>query len=404
MKNCKSWFSMLKNEGERKAVISIYDEIGGWGVTANMFRDALKSLGEIGDIELRINSPGGSVIDGFAIFNMLREHPARVVAKIDGWAASMASIIAMAADEIHMPSNTWMMIHNPWTGTMGDKEELRKMADILEKMEGHAVQAYQLHSKLSDKEIADLMNAETWMDGKEAVEKGFAEVLLDELEIAASVNNSKMLKAPQAAMAWVTEKVKAEETETPPPPAEEPAKVEEGTTDGTTATESADSQKDPEKPAEDKPADAGAPAGSVLGTVPEAGSITEPAKAAEQPDLLKKCDEAYDAGESAGFERGKKETEGQLKSEMVQLKADLQAKREENSTLAVSVKGLQDQVNELKGRLSKLGGGFGASNMDFSTAPARFEDALKTMEWDKARKQFPELYAQYRAFQKSQRK
>lgn len=378
---------MVKNEASKSAVISIYNEIGFWGINAKDFRDQLKSLGELSNIELRINSPGGDVIDGFAIYNMLMQHSARIVAVIDGWAASMASIIAMAADEIHMPSNTWLMIHNPWSMTMGDKEELRKMADILEKMEGHAVQAYKLHSKLGEEEIAALMNAETWMDGKEAVEKGFAEVLLDEVQIAASVHNSKKLKAPAAAMAWV----KAETTETPTPATEEkteketekPEETTGGTENGTETAKADTGTEGAEKTIEQaKPADAAAKL---------AESKAPEAAATLPPEIMAKIDAAYDEGEAVGFAQAMKEAGVDV------LKAQIQARDEEN-------KKLKDQMAEYDVRLSKLGSGLNASSSSSEVAPATWEEALKKFDYAEARKKFPALYTEYRQKQRNSRK
>lgn len=399
--NGKSWFSMMKNADGSGAVINIYDEIGFWGVTAKDFRRQLQELGDINSIELRINSPGGDVIDGFAIYNMLMEHKAKITAKIEGWAASMASIIAMAADEIHMPSNTWMMIHNPWSLAMGDKEELRKMADILEKMEGHAVKAYQQHSKLSEKEITDLMNAETWMDGTEAVAKGFAEVVTDELQIAANVNNMKKLKAPSAAMVWV----KAEEAtpapapavEETPKPAETPA---EGTdNNGTQTSEDPAGAQESAKQAEETKSTDGTAAAQPPETKPAASGVP-----GISPEMMAKIDAAYDEGEAVGYDKGKKEVGAVLKVENDQLKASVQAKDQEISSLKAAVTEKDQKISAFDSRLSKLGSGLNASNMAEDAAPATFEEALKKYDWAVARKKFPALYQAYRDSQKKSRK
>lgn len=186
------WFEIkaLNNSAE----ISIYDEIGGWGVTAKEFMDELKAVGDVSSITLRINSPGGSVFDGMAIFNRIKQHPAEVTAYIDGLAASMASVIAMAADKVVMPENAMMMIHNPWTFAHGDAEELRDSAELLDKIKTTMLSAYSNKSGLSNDEIAAIMDEETWLTGQEAVEMGFADVSEDAVDIAASVKNFDLTK------------------------------------------------------------------------------------------------------------------------------------------------------------------------------------------------------------------
>ena len=209
------WYQMtMKDDAEKLASIQIYDEIGGWGIDAKSFVNELNALGEIEEIELRLNSPGGSVIEGIAIFNALVQHPAKVTAYIDGWAASMASIIAMAADEINMPENTYLMVHNPWTVAIGDADELRKNAELLETMQETAISAYQRHSELSREEIQNLMDEETWIIGSE-VNNYFKNInILEVLEVAASVRAvDGFTSVPEAAQVWVVAEEVAEETE-----------------------------------------------------------------------------------------------------------------------------------------------------------------------------------------------
>lgn len=179
----KSWYSM-KAMGGGAAEVQIYEEIGGWGISAKEFAQDLKDLGPVSEISLRINSPGGSVFDGNAIFNQLKQHKARVTAHIDGLAASMASVIAMAADHIIMPENALMMIHNPWTVSIGNAEELRKDADLLDTIKRTLLTAYG-RSAMTDDEISQMMDAETWLTGADAVEMGFADELEEEVAMAA---------------------------------------------------------------------------------------------------------------------------------------------------------------------------------------------------------------------------
>lgn len=186
----KSWYSLKAQNGN--AELMIYDEIGGWGITAKQFARDLQALGKVGTITARIHSPGGDVFEGMAIYNMIKGHPAHKVCYIDGLAASMASVIAMAFDEIIIPENAMMMIHKPWGGTLGDADDMRKYADLLDKVEGNLVGAYQQKTGLPEDELHALLAAETWLTGREAVEKGFANTLTDPLQMAASLNSKRL--------------------------------------------------------------------------------------------------------------------------------------------------------------------------------------------------------------------
>lgn len=179
----KTWYN-IKAMGGGVAEVLIYEEIGGWGISAKEFARDLKDLGTVNHIDLRINSPGGSVFDGNAIFNQLKQHKATVTAHIDGLAASMASVIAMAADHIVMPANALMMIHNPWTVSIGNAEELRKDADLLDTIKRTLLTAYG-RSMMTDEELSQMMDAETWLTGADAVEMGFADEMGEEVAMAA---------------------------------------------------------------------------------------------------------------------------------------------------------------------------------------------------------------------------
>ena len=174
---------MTATEDNSSAEISIYDAIGGHDVNAKQFVDELKEI-TAETINLRINSPGGSVIDGNAMFNALQRHPAKVVTHIDGLAASMASVIAMAGDEVHMADNALLMIHNPWTMSIGDADELRADADLLDKMSASIVSAYG-RSQYEPEQIKDLMNKETWLSAQEAFDAGFIDHISTGLRAAA---------------------------------------------------------------------------------------------------------------------------------------------------------------------------------------------------------------------------
>jgi ATP-dependent protease ClpP protease subunit len=184
----KTWFALKKIEDAIR--VDLYDEIGGWGIRAIDFKQALDEAGP-GDLSIHINSPGGSITEGTAMYNILKGREGKKTVHIDGIAASMASVVAMAGDEIVMPENAFMMIHNPWTVAIGDAEELRKNADLLDKMKVSIISAYRRSGK-KDEEIAALMDAETWMDGKEAVAMGFANRTTEALKMAAAVDVSKL--------------------------------------------------------------------------------------------------------------------------------------------------------------------------------------------------------------------
>ncbi|MFT8911535.1 head maturation protease, ClpP-related [Leuconostoc pseudomesenteroides] len=142
--------------------------------SATSFRDALKELGDVTTINLSINSGGGSVFDGIAIYNMLKSHKATVNVYVEGLAASIASVIAMAGDTITMRSGSMMMVHMPWTLSQGNAEEMRKTADTLEKTGDSIVDIYSERTGISSDDIRNIMNDETWLSAEEAVEQGWA--------------------------------------------------------------------------------------------------------------------------------------------------------------------------------------------------------------------------------------
>ena len=178
----KSWFS-IKAKAAGAAEIKIYDEIGMWGITARQFSDELAALGQVKQISLVIHSPGGDVFDGIAIYNLLKKHPANLTVHIDGLAASMASVIAMAGDKVVMPENAMLMIHKPWGISGGNAKEMRDYADLLDKVEAVLIPAYASKTGKSADELAKMLEGETWLNGRECVEQGFA----DELEPAVNV-------------------------------------------------------------------------------------------------------------------------------------------------------------------------------------------------------------------------
>lgn len=184
------WFK-FQAKAENAVEISIYDEIGMWGVNAKEFISELKQhAGKV--VTLTINSPGGSVFDALAIYNALRAHGSEITVKVMGVAASAASLIAMAGDKIIMPENTFMMIHNPMVGAYGNADEMRDMADVLDKIAASLIGTYVARTGMSEDDVKALLDAETWLNAEEAVAKGFATELEPALKVAAAFDLARL--------------------------------------------------------------------------------------------------------------------------------------------------------------------------------------------------------------------
>lgn len=186
----KNWFSIkAQANDDSTAEISIHDAIGAWNVNAQSFLAELKNI-SAKNITLTMNSPGGSVIDGIAIYNGLRNHAektgATITVKVMGIVASIASIIAMAGDKIKMPKNTFMLVHSPSAALYANANEMRDMADLLDKFESSLIQTYVARTGKTAEEIKALLDAETFMTADEAVAMGFADEVTDALVIEAS--------------------------------------------------------------------------------------------------------------------------------------------------------------------------------------------------------------------------
>jgi ATP-dependent Clp endopeptidase proteolytic subunit ClpP len=187
-----NWYK-ITNKAD-SAEIEIYDEIGkSWGkddptVSAKNFISELKKI-TADNINLHINSPGGSVFEGNTIYNALKAHKSKITVYVDGLAASIASVIAMAGDTIKMPENAMMMVHDPSGLVWGTAEDMRKMANALKKMKSGLVSAYHDKTGLDDEEISDLMSDETWFTAQEAVDMGFADEMLKPVEAQANISN-----------------------------------------------------------------------------------------------------------------------------------------------------------------------------------------------------------------------
>jgi ATP-dependent protease ClpP protease subunit len=177
-------------------VIDLYDEIGAFGVSAGDFQARLREVS--GDVVLRLNSPGGDVFDGLAIFNALVGHGGRVRVEITGLAASAASIIAMAGDEIAIAENAFIMVHRAWAGTIGNEAAHEATATVLRQIDSAMAATYASRTGMKSAAASALMDAETWMDADTAIAKGFATERLPSARAAAAFDLSIYAAAPAA--------------------------------------------------------------------------------------------------------------------------------------------------------------------------------------------------------------
>lgn len=179
----------IKAQGS-KAEILVYGVIGrGFfdedGISAKEFVEELNELKNVSEITIRLNSPGGLVDEGKAIYNSLIKHPATISVEIEGAAYSIASVIAMAGDTISIAENAMVMIHDPMTCVCGDAIEMRKVAEMMDKAKLTLITSYKRHVNLSEKEIARAMSEQTWYTAEEAVAAGFATEITEEIKMAA---------------------------------------------------------------------------------------------------------------------------------------------------------------------------------------------------------------------------
>ena len=191
--------ALVDNEGELTIYGEIADSQGGWfssgdEITPTSFKAELDALGDISVLNVYINSPGGDVFAGQAIYSQLKRHKAMVNMHIDGLAASIASVIAMAGDTIHMPMNAMMMIHQPWSGMMGNAKDFREEADVLDKVSGSIQETYLAKAtSMKSKDLIAMLDAETWLTAQECMDLGLCDVLGEEMAIAASVRDFEIL-------------------------------------------------------------------------------------------------------------------------------------------------------------------------------------------------------------------
>ncbi len=176
------WRPEIRAAQEADNAITIYDAIGenwdGTGVTAKRIGAALRAIGAGNDVSVNVNSPGGSFFEGVAIYNLLRQHQGKVTVNVVGLAASAASVIAMAGDEILMGDGAFLMVHNAWAVAMGNRHDLADAAAQLEPFDAAMAAVYAARAGISTSKAAALMDQETWMGAHQAVKDGFATGLM----------------------------------------------------------------------------------------------------------------------------------------------------------------------------------------------------------------------------------
>lgn len=175
---------------DQPATLSIYDEIGFWGVQAKDFIGDLRAVTSK-TINVEINSPGGDVFAGLAIYNALKSSGKEIVVKVMGVAASAASLIAMAGDKIVMPKNTFMMVHNPWSFAAGNADELRDTADTLDKIGASLQATYVARTGQTEDKIKELLSKDTWLTADESLALGFATEVTDAVTASASFDMAR---------------------------------------------------------------------------------------------------------------------------------------------------------------------------------------------------------------------
>ncbi len=257
----RKYFALEKHN--QAATITIYGDITSYpwresDVSSANLSKQLEAMNDVDEITVYINSYGGEVAEGIAIYNALRRHKAKVRTICDGFACSIASVIFMAGDERVMNEASMLMIHNAWTWAEGNAAQLRKMADDMEKITQLSIEAYKAHSSLKEEEIKEMMDAETWILPNEAVEYGFATAIEKPEKTAASQNAKATLfgivKAHQENKDGEKEPDEAADDDEQEDPEETPDNPTDD--DSKDDPEKDDSEDDdPETPADDDPED-----------------------------------------------------------------------------------------------------------------------------------------------------
>lgn len=230
MKEKKRWWDIRAQAnatGGSEVEIRIYGEIGFWGTDAEMFAAKLDEVASTAtSIVVAINSLGGDVFDAFAIYNAVRRYAGKVTGRVDGVAASAASLILMACDTIEMPSNARLMIHNPHTFAAGEAGDLRRLADLLDSTSDSMLAAYVERSGRTAEEVRTIMDAETWLTAAQAKEQGFCDTIVDPVRIAAYAgaarHAARFTSVPAEIMAALESDVEVPPVNPPADPAPQP--------------------------------------------------------------------------------------------------------------------------------------------------------------------------------------
>jgi len=315
--------------------VDLFDEIGGWGIYAKELKDELSSI--IGnpteEVVVNINSPGGSVFEGIEIYNYLKGLPNKVTVKINSLAASIATVIALGADELEISESAFFMIHNPWTMAGGESEDLRKQADVLDKIKETILNIYKKNSNLSLERLTSLMDEETWLTGSEALEYGFATRLTEGMNVAAMatteiVNNFKN-KPNSLQMAEVQEAVET---------------VEEVTVEATEQVEAVETvEENIEEVVED--------------VTEEKESILNKVKVFLNNKLGEASNELSDRyGEVSNELKEAKEANADLSNEIEETRNVLEESYKAMNSLKDSIEAKELEIKELKAKLSETEG------------------------------------------------
>jgi ATP-dependent protease ClpP protease subunit len=236
----QQWYNLAVNEDASEASAYLYDDIGGYGITAKDFIEEVNYL-KAKNLNVRINSYGGEIDQGVAIYNFLKDYDGEVNVYVDGIAASIASVIAMAGDKVIMGEAALMFIHNPWTMAAGDAASFQKEAANLQKRKAALMAIYTAKTGIASEIISQLMDEETLLNAKEAVEMGFANSI-DEIEQPEMAFNSSMYNKIVSAMA---RKLKTEENKMDEKPVnQEPVEEEVAEVAPDTKTNEVDTEAD----------------------------------------------------------------------------------------------------------------------------------------------------------------
>lgn len=185
----KEWYK-ITNKASDIADVYLFNDIGTFGITAQSFIDEIKEY-ENKELNIHINSLGGEVFEGMAIYSIIQRRKAKTTVYIEGIAASIASVIALAADEVIMSENSLLMIHNAWGGTQGDAKDMRKQADVLDKITNEIAEVYVKKTRMPYSQIEEMMNEETWLTAEEAVALGFVDSISEPIKVAAKYDVSR---------------------------------------------------------------------------------------------------------------------------------------------------------------------------------------------------------------------